>query len=495
MERTVSELISRVYEGDRTAFDALVNRYRDMVYGLGYHLTRDFEAAQDLAQETFVQAYLKLGQLREPDKFPGWLRQIAMNLWRMQQRRTDVDTVALEEAGEMADVRTTSETEGVVREALGRLRESERLTLTLQYINGYTHVEIAGFMGVRPETIKTRLARARHKLRQEVLTMTEELFDEHALPVEFLDNVIRAVDQLMSRFMHILPPDLEALTERITQRAKQEWQEVLAQMPAPYGRTLSEQGGRPRVRVGTLPEELRQQVQRATCLSWLEFVLKDINVSTRSPWIRDFSVLWLRFSRRYGPQMAWFADDPTVTHYNYSFSIAAEDDEHPASPLGTAEEERLLAQCNVPELQELLRRLRHAIPGQPGKLATAMDEQMKRLLRQVYAQLPADMRETADSEQSLLVAHLPEALQELVRQAVFCLWGSHVLTGIESPPSWLLRLAESDLEFGLYRSSLDDEAAGKEYVRLYGPAKWNMQRGIYVSSRSGSSLRALRFCT
>jgi len=79
MGLTNRQLLERARGGDREAFGDLVERYRDMVYGLGYHLTRDFESARDLAQEAFVQAYLKLGQLRDPDRFSGWLRQITTN--------------------------------------------------------------------------------------------------------------------------------------------------------------------------------------------------------------------------------------------------------------------------------------------------------------------------------------------------------------------------------------------------------------------------------
>ena len=68
---TDERLVARARQGDQEAFGELVDRYRDMVYGLGYHLTGDFEAARDLAQEAFVQAFVKLGQLREPGRFAG----------------------------------------------------------------------------------------------------------------------------------------------------------------------------------------------------------------------------------------------------------------------------------------------------------------------------------------------------------------------------------------------------------------------------------------
>jgi RNA polymerase sigma factor (sigma-70 family) len=188
---TDGELVKRVRGGDRQAFGALVDRYRDMVYGLGYHLTGDFESARDLAQDAFVQAYLKLDTLRQPDRFAGWLRRIAVNAHRMEARRQRVATVALEEdAHAAAPDRSPSEIEVVVREALGRLRPPERLALTLHYINGYSHAEIGQFLGVGSDVVKARLARARQRLRREVANMVEDTFGSKKLPDEFTDETV-----------------------------------------------------------------------------------------------------------------------------------------------------------------------------------------------------------------------------------------------------------------------------------------------------------------
>lgn len=189
------QLVERVRNGDVQAFGELVTRYRDMVYGLGYHLTGNFDSAQDLAQEALVQAYLKLDQLHDPNKFPAWLRQIATNVHRNIQRRQEVPTVAIEEVHEMADTQHPSEIEVVVREALSRLRKPERLAITLHYINGYSYNEIGTFLGIRPETVKTRLARARQHLREEVMAMVEDTFDKKKLPDEFTRETVETAIQ------------------------------------------------------------------------------------------------------------------------------------------------------------------------------------------------------------------------------------------------------------------------------------------------------------
>ncbi len=193
MGETDGEVVERARAGDREAFGVLVDRYGDMVYGLGYHLTGDFEAARDLAQDAFVQAYLNLAQLRERESFAGWLRKIATNLYRMNCRRREVATVSLDqEVHSGPRDQRPSEIEIVVREALSKLREPERLALTLHYINGYSHAEIGAFLGVRAETVKTRLARARQHLHKEVMAMVEDTFGSKKLPEEFTQETLEA---------------------------------------------------------------------------------------------------------------------------------------------------------------------------------------------------------------------------------------------------------------------------------------------------------------
>lgn len=191
MSRTDGQIVQRTLDGDRLAFGELVDRYRHMVYGLGYHLTGEFEAARDLAQEAFIQAYLKLAQLRDPEKFAGWLRRIVVNVQRTQVRSRRLATVALEdEARSMPQAPQPSDTESVVRDALGSLREPDRLALTLHYIDGYSCAEIAGFLGVLPEAVKSRLARARQRLKREITTMVEETFEREHLPKDFTARTV-----------------------------------------------------------------------------------------------------------------------------------------------------------------------------------------------------------------------------------------------------------------------------------------------------------------
>src|SRR5438067_935784 len=94
MNRTQnSELVERVRAGEREAYGQLVERCQGLIYQLCYGVTGNPSDAEELAHETFVEAYLKLPQLRDPQRFAPWLKTLALNLCRMwyRQRRREVE--------------------------------------------------------------------------------------------------------------------------------------------------------------------------------------------------------------------------------------------------------------------------------------------------------------------------------------------------------------------------------------------------------------------
>ena len=88
--RTDRQLIEACLAGETQAFAILVDRYRYPVFGLCVGYTKDFDAAEDAAQEAFIASYLGLGTLHEPEGFGPWLKRIAENecrMWLRRQRR------------------------------------------------------------------------------------------------------------------------------------------------------------------------------------------------------------------------------------------------------------------------------------------------------------------------------------------------------------------------------------------------------------------------
>jgi RNA polymerase sigma-70 factor (ECF subfamily) len=141
------------------------------VRGLLRRLSGDAALADDLAQDTFIQAWQNLQGLRTPEAFGGWLRQIAVNLWLRHARRKRIQLEPLDES-HIADYNQRSEHRDTVAHlmdlemALDQLRPAQRLCVVLAYAEGMSHAEIAGVTGLPLGTVKSHVARAAAKLRQ-----------------------------------------------------------------------------------------------------------------------------------------------------------------------------------------------------------------------------------------------------------------------------------------------------------------------------------------
>ena len=183
-QTTDKQLVQQALEGDPDSFGRLVERYQGMVGGVAYHWTKNLSDAQDIMQETFVQAYEKLGQLRDQEKFAGWLQRIALNACRKWQRGLyeqilSIDAPAnrrlrdeLPYRGDLpGDDLDAREKDQVVKDILGRLSDKVRLTTTLFYIEDLSYQEITDFLGVPVSAIKSRLHKAKRQLKKEAVPM------------------------------------------------------------------------------------------------------------------------------------------------------------------------------------------------------------------------------------------------------------------------------------------------------------------------------------
>lgn len=162
------ELIARVRSrDDRAAFGELVTRHQSTVRNFLRHLTRnDATLADDLAQDTFVDAYRSLDRFRGDAKFSTWLLGIAHNHWRNARRKirdevewSDASSPAPATAVAASDLRQDLDS------ALASLTAEERLAIHLGYDQGLSHSEIAALADWPLGTVKTHLARSKAKLR------------------------------------------------------------------------------------------------------------------------------------------------------------------------------------------------------------------------------------------------------------------------------------------------------------------------------------------
>lgn len=182
-------LIERLRSGDRLAFEHLVLTYQSAVYGLIYRAIGDAEEACDLAQETFLRVYQKIEQFRGESSLRTWIYRIALrqaaNHRRWWLRRRRHRTISLDEPGDddhrslsetVADERPDCETVLIDRErekqlerALSRVKPAYRSAVILRDVEGCSYEEIAEILRISLGTVKSRIARGRELLRQELV--------------------------------------------------------------------------------------------------------------------------------------------------------------------------------------------------------------------------------------------------------------------------------------------------------------------------------------
>ena len=187
------QLIRRILSGDDEAFNALVRKHQKGIHALAWRKVGDFHIAEEITQDTFLQVYKNLAQLKNPNQFAGWMYVIASRLclkWIQKHKDTSVihslEDTPVEEIDESSYTHHVSEqrkaeiTENrheLVKKLLAKLPESERTIVTLYYLGEMTAKEIGKYLGVSVNTVKSRLRRGRKRLQeqQEELLVSETL--------------------------------------------------------------------------------------------------------------------------------------------------------------------------------------------------------------------------------------------------------------------------------------------------------------------------------
>lgn len=202
-----AQLVQQTLLGDGPAFAALVERYQYAVYGIALSLVSDFDAAEDIAQESFIGAYMHLGDLEEPGRFGNWLRIIALNECRLHLRRSrsgfvpvsrlggparlqPEETQPAEQAADAQEQEARQERlEAAALQALDQLSDRNRQVIALHYLGGQSTGEIASFLGTTVSAVKMRLHRARKQLRKEALTMVRNTLTQRGPGPDFRDRI------------------------------------------------------------------------------------------------------------------------------------------------------------------------------------------------------------------------------------------------------------------------------------------------------------------
>jgi RNA polymerase sigma-70 factor (ECF subfamily) len=158
-----TDLITRAAAGDAAAFDALVRAHQSRLRGFLRRLARgDVVLADDLAQETFLEAWRKIGQYSGAGSFAGWLSRIGWSRFLMEARKRKPEL--LEDVPEQS-VETSPEAKLDLESAMRKISTNERAALTLCYALGHSNEEAAEILDMPLGTVKSHVLRGRDKLR------------------------------------------------------------------------------------------------------------------------------------------------------------------------------------------------------------------------------------------------------------------------------------------------------------------------------------------
>ncbi|MBI5426503.1 MAG: sigma-70 family RNA polymerase sigma factor [Opitutae bacterium] len=179
------EVVKRVQAGDVAAFDVLIRKYRERVFGVVYNLTSNREDTADLVQDAFIKAFQSINRFQGQSSFFTWLYKIAVNTTlshlRKNRLRTFFSLEKVQEDGTSSEIlNQLTDTTGADRdaylrelqeklnEAMQKLSIKHRTVITLFEIDGLSHAEIAEVMDCSEGTVRSRLHYAKQFLQGEL---------------------------------------------------------------------------------------------------------------------------------------------------------------------------------------------------------------------------------------------------------------------------------------------------------------------------------------
>lgn len=185
-----SELVKRVQEGDKSAFDMLVKKYQHKIMNLISRYVRDSHEVADISQEAFIKAYRALPGFRGDSAFYTWLYRIAINTAKnhlvSKGRRppgSDIDSVdaeqyeggdALRDTGSPERIMFRDEIRTIIFKTIDELPEDLKTAITLREMDGLSYEEIAEVMDCPVGTVRSRIFRARDAIDQKIAPLLEQ---------------------------------------------------------------------------------------------------------------------------------------------------------------------------------------------------------------------------------------------------------------------------------------------------------------------------------
>ncbi len=180
LESSERDLLEACRRGERDAFRALFETYRDRVYSVALRFSGDEAAAMDIAQDTFLKLYASLQDFRGDSAFQTWIYRLVVNSCFDYRRRTrrlvplaDGFLATLRASADSLTELLRAEVHTSVRSAVDRLSPSLRMVIVLRYTEGLSYDEIAAVLGCSMGTVASRLNRAHKALERKLAHLVD----------------------------------------------------------------------------------------------------------------------------------------------------------------------------------------------------------------------------------------------------------------------------------------------------------------------------------
>lgn len=179
-DATDAELVTRAKSGEPQAFEELVRRYRNDVFGLSYHFLRNREEAWDVSQEVFIKAFRSLKRFRGDSGIKTWLLRIAANHCKDHFKKRRLPTVSMDALptqdffaapSDPGQELANTELGKAIQTALDGISPKHRMAFVLREYEGMSYKEMAEVMNCSEGTVMSRLHHARKKLQSKLVAM------------------------------------------------------------------------------------------------------------------------------------------------------------------------------------------------------------------------------------------------------------------------------------------------------------------------------------
>lgn len=170
--------------GDLASFERLIEKHQQVAYNIAYRMVGNEEDAKDMTQEAFIKVFKSIKSFREDSSFSTWLYRIVMNTCKDELRKRKINVVSIDrplETGESSaqfdipDLTYSPEVafekkqlHELLQEALVSIPEQNRTVVVMRDVQGFSYEDIAAVMNIPVGTVKSRINRGRHMLRERI---------------------------------------------------------------------------------------------------------------------------------------------------------------------------------------------------------------------------------------------------------------------------------------------------------------------------------------